>query len=63
MTKSQGKNLISWEQKELLKWNREHFSSFLNGSFALPKIVSEKLIYNLNTTIPNTIRDYFYLVK
>ena len=63
MTKSQGKNLISCEQKELLKWNREHFSSFLNGSFALPKIVSEKLIYNLNTTIPNTIRDYFYLVK
>ena len=25
------KNWISWERKELLKWNKKHFSSFLKG--------------------------------
>ena len=32
MTKCQDKNLkISWEQKELLKWNKKHFPLFLTG--------------------------------
>ena len=30
---------ISWERKELLRWNKKHFSSFLN-SFQLLKIVT-----------------------
>ena len=30
---------ISWEQKELLRWNEKHFSSFLMG-FQMPKIDS-----------------------
>ena len=32
------KTLISWEQKELLRCNKKHFSSFLKG-LQLPKIV------------------------
>ena len=28
------KTLISWEQKELLRWNKKHFPSFLKGSFS-----------------------------
>ena len=34
------KTSISWERKELLKWNKNHFSSLLKG-FQLPKIVSD----------------------
>ena len=34
------KTYISWEWKELLKWNKKHFSSFLKG-FQLSKIVSD----------------------
>ena len=34
------KSWISWEQKELLRWNKKYFSSFLK-SFQLPKIVSD----------------------
>ena len=34
------KTQISWERKELLRWNKEHFSSFLKG-FPLSKIVSD----------------------
>ena len=34
------KNSLSSEQKELLKWNKKHFSSFLKG-FQLSKIVSD----------------------
>ena len=36
MTKTQ----ISWEWKELLRWNKKDFSSFLKG-FQLSKIVSD----------------------
>ena len=32
------KTYISWEWKELLRWNKKHFSSFLKG-FQLSKIV------------------------
>ena len=31
---------ISWEQKEPLRWNKKHFSSF-SKDFKLPKIVSD----------------------
>ena len=31
---------IYWERKELLRWNKKHFSSFLKG-FQLSKIVSD----------------------
>ena len=31
---------ISWERKELLRWNKKHFSSLLKG-FQLPKVVSD----------------------
>ena len=34
------KTWISWERKELLRWNKKHFSSFLKG-FQLSKIVSD----------------------
>ena len=34
------KNSVSWEQKELLRWNKMYFSSFLKG-FQLRKIVSD----------------------
>ena len=37
--KSIQKLLISWEQNELLSWNKKHFSLFLKG-FQWPKIVS-----------------------
>ena len=30
---------MSWERKELLRWNNKHFSSFLKG-FLLSKIIS-----------------------
>ena len=36
MTKTQ----VSWEQRELLRWNKKHFGSFLKG-FQLSKIVSD----------------------
>ena len=38
----------SWEQKELLTWNKKHFSSFLKD-FRLPKVVSDlrARLYNL----------------
>ena len=29
--KSRDKNLKSWERKELLRWNKKHFLSFLKG--------------------------------
>ena len=32
--------LLSWERKELLRWNKKYFSSFLKG-FHLSKIVSD----------------------
>ena len=32
------KTQISWERKELLSWNKKHFSSFLKG-YQLPKTV------------------------
>ena len=31
---------ISWRQKQLLRWNKKHFSSFLK-SYHLPKLVSD----------------------
>ena len=31
---------ISWERKEVLRWNKKHFSSFLKA-FQLPKIASD----------------------
>ena len=34
------KTWISWERKELLRWSKNHFSSFLKG-FLLAKIVSD----------------------
>ena len=34
------KTLISWKRKELLRWNKKDFSSFLKG-FQLSKIVSD----------------------
>ena len=36
MTKVQ----ISWEQKELLRWNKKHFLLFLKG-FQLSKVASD----------------------
>ena len=36
-TKKSRKNLISWERKELLRWNKKHFSSILKG-FQLSKL-------------------------
>ena len=33
--KSQDKNWISWERKELRRWNKKHFSSLFKG-FQLP---------------------------
>ena len=38
--KSQDKIQMSWEQVELLRWNKRHFSSFLKG-FQISKIVSD----------------------
>ena len=35
--KDMKKNWISWERKELLRWNKKHFSSFLKG-FQLSKL-------------------------
>ena len=37
--KIKAKTFIPWEQKELLNWNKKHFSSFLKG-FQFPKLVS-----------------------
>ena len=37
--KIQNKNLNTEEWKELLRWNKKHFSSFLKG-FQLPKLAS-----------------------
>ena len=34
------KTSISWERKELLRWNKNHFPSLLKG-FQLPKVVSD----------------------
>ena len=41
---------ISWERKELLRWNKKHFSSFLKG-FYLPKIVSDLRVRLKNVCI------------
>ena len=38
------KTLISWERKELLRWNKEYFSSFLKG-FQLWKILSDLSVH------------------
>ena len=38
--KSPAKTWIFWKQKELFRWNKNHFSSFLKD-FQLPKIASD----------------------
>ena len=35
---------ISWEQKELLRWNKKYFSSFLKG-FRMPKLLSDLWVH------------------
>ena len=40
LPKSQDKILNIWEQKELLRWNKKHFSLLLK-TFQLPKFVSD----------------------
>ena len=48
MTKTQ----ISWEWKELLRWNKKHFSSFLKG-FQLSRIASDVRVCLLGWGISN----------
>ena len=38
------KTKISWERKEVLRWNKKYFSSFLKD-FQLPKVVSDLRVH------------------
>ena len=51
MTKNARQKLkISWERKELLRWNKKHFLLFLSN-FQLPKILSDIRHYMIKNTI------------
>ena len=50
------KTSISWEQKELLSWNKKQFSSFLKG-FQLPKIFADLECAFNDTLKENLIQD------
>ena len=41
---NQDESLISWERKELLRWNKKHYSSYLRG-FKPPNIVSDLRVH------------------
>ena len=48
--KAKTKIEIPWERKELLRWNKKHFSLFLKA-FQLPKIVSDLRVRIWNKVI------------
>ena len=53
------------KQKELLRWNRNHFSSFVNG-FQLPNIVSDQRVClrgkNIDFIFYANFSNLFYLI-